>query len=51
MDEANNKISFLKKRESYKLPQITGDMVDFTTRGNKFSKGIKSFALDNIIAK
>ena len=51
MDEANNKISYLKKRESYKLPQITGDIVDFTTRGNKFAKGIKSFALDNIIAK
>lgn len=51
MNEANAKISFLKKRESYKLPQITGDIVDFTTRGNKFAKGIKSFALDNIIAK
>lgn len=51
MSEANSKISYLKNRENYKLPQMTGDIVDFTCRGNKFFKGIKSFTLDNIIAK
>jgi hypothetical protein len=51
MSEANSKISYLKNRENYKLPQMTGDIVDFTCRGNEFFKGIKSFTLDNIIAK
>lgn len=51
MNEANNKIGYLKNRESYKLPQITGDIVDFTCRGNEFFKGIKAFSLDNVIAK
>ena len=51
MREANGKIAFLSRRDAYKLPQMTGDMVDFTCRGNKFFKGIKDFYSDSVITR
>lgn len=51
IEEANSKIPFLSKRDNYKLPQITGDIVDFTMRGNKFWKGIMEYSLDGIFIK
>lgn len=47
--EANDKIPFLSRRDMYKLPQMTGDIVDFTMRGNKFWKGITEYSLDGVL--
>ena len=47
--EANDKIPFLSRRDMYKLPQMTGDIVDFTMRGNKFWKGIAEYSLDGVL--
>ncbi len=49
--EANEKIGFMVNRDPYKLPQITGDMVDFCLRGNKFWKGIKACTIDKVYVK
>lgn len=51
IEEANDKIPFLSKNDKYKLPQITGDIVDFTMRGNKFWRGIAEYTLDSILIK
>ena len=50
MSEANNKITFMKNRDSYKLPQITGDLIDFAFRKNSFFKGIKDYFGDGMVA-
>lgn len=50
MSEANNKITFMKNRDSYKLPQITGDLIDFAFRKNGFFKGIKDYFGDGMVA-
>lgn len=51
MNESNSKIQFMSRRDNYKLPQITGDIVDFTTRGNKFFEGIAKYAFDDILIR
>lgn len=50
MTEANNKITFMKKRDAYKLPQITGDIIDFAFRRNSLFKGIKDYFGDGMVA-
>lgn len=50
MTEANNKITFMKKRDAYKLPQITGDIIDFAFRHNSLFKGIKDYFGDGMVA-
>lgn len=50
MTEANNKITFMKQRDAYKLPQITGDIIDFAFRNNSFFKGIKDYFGDGMVA-
>lgn len=49
--EANSKISFLNRRDNYKLPQITGDLIDFAIRNNEHLKGLKEYALDDMVVK
>lgn len=51
LQEANDKIPFLNNRSNYKLPQMTGDIIDFSCRGNKFWKGIIKYNVDNLIVR
>ena len=51
MDEANSKISYMSKRDNYRLPQATGDFIDFTMRNGNFFKNFGSMIRDSIVTK
>ena len=51
MEESNDKIGFIGKKDKYKLPQITGDIVDFIGRDNNFLKGAYHYAMDGVVAR
>lgn len=51
LDEANSKLNFLSKRDNYKLPQATGDFIDFTMRNGNFFKNFGKMIKDSIVAK
>lgn len=48
MDEANDKLSFMSKRDNYRLPQATGDFIDFTMRQGNFFKNVGYMIRDSI---
>ena len=51
MDEANSKLSFMSKRDNYRLPQATGDFIDFTMRQGNFFKNLSFMIRDSIVAR
>ena len=51
MDEANSKLSFMSKRDNYRLPQATGDFIDFTMRQGNFFKNFGRMVRDAIVVK
>lgn len=51
MDEANSKLSYMSKRDNYRLPQATGDFIDFTMRNGNFFKNFGRMVRDSITQK
>ena len=50
MSEAYSKLGYISKPDIYKLPQITGDYVDFMIRNNPLI-GFKNKVLDDLIVR
>lgn len=50
MSEAYSKLGYISKPDIYKLPQITGDSVDFMIRNNPLI-GFKNKVLDDLIVR
>ena len=51
MDQANSKLSYMSKRDNYRLPQATGDFIDFTMRQGNFFKNFGRMVRDSITQK
>lgn len=51
MNEANSKLNFLRVSDNYRLPQATGDFIDFTMRNGNFFKNFGKMVKDSIVAK
>lgn len=51
MNEANSKLSFMSKRDNYRLPQATGDFIDFTMRQGNFFKNVGRMVRDAVVQR
>ena len=51
MNEANSKISYMSVRDNYRLPQATGDFIDFTMRNGNFFKNFGFMIKDSVVSK